>query len=327
MAQAAIDAWGTPRAVEVLLGWHRDARVRTSYAGEIDYAEAMVALPQLIAGVGPLSSRSTLLVAPIYAERGIPLISATATTRKLRKLNPWVFPLAPDDQAEGAFMASFVLHSLRSTRITIVYLGADEYGQGLRDGVVEALQKAGVRPVDEFAVSTHSDFSRLLGASLRRSTPQAIVVAARAPETKALLRALGTTLPDVPLVLGDGASADSQSLQLGAGKWRPAYAVRWWDVARGDSASRAFVARYTALMGVRPTAFEAMHYDALMVAAQAVREVGPDPSAVRQYLAELGGKRPPYRGVTGPIAFNEGRLPNLVMTRVLDGRAMPATLP
>jgi ABC-type branched-subunit amino acid transport system substrate-binding protein len=62
-----------------------------------------------------------------------------------------------------------------------------------------------------------------------------------------------------------------------------------------------------------------MYYDAIMVAAQAVREAGPGRAAIRRYLSELGTTRPPYRGVTGPIAFAPDRPVNLLMTHVVDG--------
>ena len=327
VAQAAIDGWGRPRAVEIRVEWIEQARIRPDVAGELDFAEAMVALPGLVAAVGPLSSRATLLVAPIYAERGIPLISATATTRKLRSVSPWVFPLAPDDEAEGAFIAAFLLNGLRARHVTIFYLVADEYGLGLRDGVVRALRRGGVEPLDEVAISQGSDFPRLVAASLRRGTPQAIVVAARIAEATAILRAVQAALPRVPLVLGDGATLDSAFRSAWRAEEQPVYAVTWWQADEADSSSRAFVARYLQLTGIRPSAFNAMQYDALMVAAQAVREVGPHPPAIRRYLSELGTTRPPYRGVTGPIAFNAGRRTNLVMTRVADGVSVPVDRP
>jgi len=67
-----------------------------------------------------------------------------------------------------------------------------------------------------------------------------------------------------------------------------------------------------------------MQFDALMLLGLAIREVGGNPVAVRDYLAELGAARPPYPGVTGPISFGPGRLRPLFMLRLRDGVGIPA---
>jgi hypothetical protein len=50
-----------------------------------------------------------------------------------------------------------------------------------------------------------------------------------------------------------------------------------------------------------------MIYDAFMLLGQAVREAGPDRAAIRRWLESLGGSRPAWRGITGPISFHEER--------------------
>ena len=72
-------------------------------------------------------------------------------------------------------------------------------------------------------------------------------------------------------------------------------------------------------MGREPRHGDATWYDALMLASQAVRDAGPDRAAVRAWLESLGRTRPPYFGVTGPIAFTPDAARPLVMTR-LRGR-------
>ena len=322
VAQVAIDDLGPARAAEVRLGWMRRPLAATGYAGDVAAAEAMVEIPGLAAAVGPASSRATLLVTPIYAEKGIPLVSATATTRKLRGLSPWLFALAPDDEAEGAFMAGFLLDSLGARRITVFYLVADEYGLGLRDGLVQALRRRGVEPVDQVGILEDSDFPRRVDESLRAASPDAVVVAARTREAGAILRALGARLPRVPLVAADGATVNAAFLKAWRAAPRPAYAVVWWQ-ADGDTASRRFAARVRQLTGVAATATDAMNYDALMVEAEAAREAGPYPGAIRRWLSELGSALPAYRGVTGPISFARGRPTNLIMTRVADTAPVP----
>ncbi len=60
----------------------------------------------------------------------------------------------------------------------------------------------------------------------------------------------------------------------------------------------------------------------MLLLAEAVRTVGADRAAVRQFLAGPGRSRPPYEGVTGPISFGPNRSINLVMTRLDSGSAV-----
>ena len=320
-AQEGIDAWGGPRAVEIPQSLLARKGLPPRYAGDIDYAEAMVAVPRLAGAAGPLSSRATLLVAPIYAEHGIPLISPTATSDRVRSLVPWVFQLAPDDSAEGAFLARFAVERLGARRITIFYLDADEYGIDLHDGVVRALAARGIKPVDEVGIIEHSDLPRRVRESLQRAVPDVVIIAARAPEAAAIVRALHERRPTVRVVAGDGVPLNAVFVQAAGPAAAVVYAAAWWSPDLPDPSSRAFAARFTALAGAAPTPTEAMYYDALMVLARAVRDGGPNPAAVRRYLTELGAARPPFPGVTGPIAFQRGRRANLWMTRLGGGVA------
>ena len=289
------------------------------YAGDIAYAEAVAAMPGLVAAVAPQSSRAALLVAPIYAEQGIPLIVATATSDRLRTLGPWIFRLAPSGRAEGAFLAAFALGRLAARRITIFFLDSDEYGLGLRDGVVLALGKRGVTPVDQVGIIEPSDLQRRVVESLRRAQPEVVVVAARSPEALTIARAVHARSPHVRTLVGDGVPLNSAFIRSAGAAAEAVYGVTWWTPDSPDSLARAFSARYERATGALPTPAEAMYYDAIMVAAQAVREVGPRRAAIRRYLTELGTVRAPYRGVTGPISFAPDRKANLLMMHVVNG--------
>ena len=66
-----------------------------------------------------------------------------------------------------------------------------------------------------------------------------------------------------------------------------------------------------------------MFYDAVMLLGLAVREGAVSRAGVAEYLSQLGRERPPYRGITGPIAFTPGAPRPLLMTRLKAGRPEP----
>ena len=326
VAQAAIDAWGASRVAELPGATAPDVPFARGYAGDVAYAESVVTTPRLAAAVGPQSSLATLLVAPVYAEAGIPLIAATATSDSLDR-PPWVFQLAPKSAVEGAFIARFVLERLGARRVTLFYLDSDEYGLSLRDGVVRALLGRGVTPADQVGVIETADFPRRVDESLRRTVPDAVVVAARSPEAARILRALRARLRNVPVVAGDGVLLDAPFFASAGAAAADVYAVAWWDPASADPRSRDFAERFQRTAHRTPSPADAMFYDAIMVVAEAVREAGPRPEAVRRWLGALGTTHPPFDGVTGPISFSPDRRVNLRMMQAAGGAAAAVDWP
>ncbi len=325
VAQPAIDAWEGPRAAELPESLMAVRSLPGGYAGEIAFAESMAALPGVVAAVGPQSSRATLLVAPIYTERGIPLLVPTATSDAVRALGPWVFQLAPANSEEGAFLATFAVRHLSARRITIFYLRADEYGLSLRQGVLAALGRLGIAPADEVGVIEETDIPRRVSASVRRVRPDVVIIAARGSQAAGIARAFHQSVPQARIVVGDGAPLGSGFVAEAGPAAAAVYGVAWWHPGLPDSASRAFATRYAQVAGAPASAADAMYYDAIMLAAQAVRDVGPHPAAIRRYLAELGTVRPPFHGVTGPISFAPQRPANLLTTRVEHGEVVVVT--
>lgn len=303
--------WATP----LLVAPARSAIIGRGDARDVASAEAAVAAPGVAVVVGHSTSRGSLLAAPIYGEAGVPFIAPTATSRRLRDAGPWTFQLAPDDEAEGAFIARYALDSLGCRRITIYYLVADEYGIGLKNGIGRALAARSGAPADEVGILDDSDFERRVAASLRHATPDAVVIAARTPEAVAIARALRARRIAAPLILADGVDGGSFTRDAGSSAGR-AYAVAWWDPGTPDPASRSFIERFRRIAGRAPRQQEAMYYDALMLAAQAAHEAGGSRDGIRRWLSTLGAERPAYRGITGPISFAPGRPTNLVMLRL-----------
>jgi branched-chain amino acid transport system substrate-binding protein len=105
------------------------------------------------------------------------------------------------------------------------------------------------------------------------------------------------------------------------------YVVVFWLPDPADPASRRFVREFRAVTGRDPGSTEALTHDALMLAAAAVREVGPDRAAIREWLAGLGRSRPAWPGVTGPISFVADRREHLVMAQVHDGHPVRVPVP
>lgn len=290
---------------------------------EVERAQELLRMPGLVAVVGHSGSRGSLVSAPLYNAARVPQVVPTGTSRLLRGAGPWTFSLAPDDSVEGSFMVRFARERLGARRVTVLYTN-DEYGTGLRDGIELELRRLGLDTLDEIPCDAASDFGTLLRASLRRGTPDVILAATRARETGALVAAADTVLPGVAVVSGDGARAPGIPLEAGHGS---VYVVSFWTPPPGDTAAQSFVRRFRRAIGRDPQSSDAMTYDAVRVVAAAIRAVGPERNAIRQWLASLGVTQPPWPGLTGPVAFNQARPPRLIMTQLVRGAPAPMPVP
>ena len=101
------------------------------------------------------------------------------------------------------------------------------------------------------------------------------------------------------------------------------YISVFWHPHAADTGASRFVDDYHQLAGEEPEPQDAMVYDAVMLAATAIHQVGADPAAVSRYLATLGVTRPPYQGVTGMIDFRGSRSGPLMMVTSRNGVFVP----
>jgi branched-chain amino acid transport system substrate-binding protein len=277
--------------------------------------------PSVVAVVGHPGSRDAILGAAVYNARGVPQVVPNATSGRLGQMGPWTFTLVPSDSIEGAFIASYALDSLRANRVSILYLG-DEYGIGLRDGVRGALLRRGTDLVDAALIPAESCFAppsaavheAIIKAGLRRARPDVVVVTTGSINGWCIADRIHAEAPNVWVLFGDGmdgARRVPDSLQrIVRNRIR---GVAFW-AAGTDSANRAFVSRMEQAVRRPPDASNALQYDAYMLLATAVREVGADREAIRRWLESLGRTRDPWPGITGPIAFNRPRIEILRMS-------------
>ncbi len=320
VAAAGLSADTSSGSIRVVGDWDSGGTASTV---EILRAHRLVALPRVVGVVGHAGSRGTLITAPIYMEAGVPLVVPTATTSRLWEIGEWIFPLAPSDSVEAAFLGQAAVEGLRASRIA-VYFENTAYGTGIRTEFRRWLSARGRTPVDEVPYVIGADLETLVEASLLRSRPDLALLVGRQVEVARLAAFVHERDPSIRLLAADGAFDQLADLVESAGAAADSlYLTTFWVADTTVPIQQDFVRRYRLDSGREPVAFEAMRYDAVMVLAQAIREVGPDRAAIRDWLRSLGGSRPPFRGVTGAISFRRGARRNLVLVRLREGVPVP----
>jgi branched-chain amino acid transport system substrate-binding protein len=293
---------------------------------EVHRAERLSEIPGLVAVVGHGGSRGSLAAAPVYNTARIPQIVPTSTSRLLHDVGPWTFVLAPNDSVEGALLARFAVQALHAQRISMLYLN-DEYGVGLRDGALLELEQMGQRLIDQVPLGNVNDLPTLIDASFTRGVPDLLLVAARDEPTGEIARIAAARNPAVRVVAGDGALVMPDLMRSAGPAGDSIYVAAFWTPDSASERDRAYVAQYRAIAGIDPLASSTMTRDALMLVVQAIREVGTDRRAVREWLERLGRGHPPFEGITGAITFRDEARPRLRIVRLQGNSLVPVRFP
>jgi ABC-type branched-subunit amino acid transport system substrate-binding protein len=245
----------------------------------------------------------------VYGPRGIVQIAPIATTRQLHAAGARAFGLVADDSTEGAYIGAFVDTVLHARRVALLY-HLDEFGTGIRNGVVTELARRDLQTVDERsfapegATTAMVDVGVLLAAALR-STPDAIVLGARIGETREVAAYLRQHRLKIPVVCSDGSYVlppDQRDLSDVVGF----YVVRFWSPERDSSAAR-FARVFRQRYGFSPDQSEALTYDALMMIGAAVKGGARSADDFARALNAMGRSAPAFVGIDGPYQFVEGR--------------------
>jgi len=277
-------------------------------------AERFAAIPGLLGVVGHAGSRDALLASVVYNRAGISQLVPNATSRRLSRAGRWTFPLVPHDGVEGAALVSYALDTLKLRRVTVMYLG-DEYGSGLRDGVEAELRARGQEPVDQVMVPSAPcaaprdsvQTSLITRASLHRAKPEVVILAVATGSAVCLTRLIEAASSGLWYLGADGVDPSEQELQRLPGAIRERFrTVVFWRPG-ADSATQHFLRRARRILGRDPSAAEALSYDGFVMLAAAAQATDGSREAVRRWLEELGGARPPWPGITGPVQFAEPR--------------------
>jgi branched-chain amino acid transport system substrate-binding protein len=262
------------------------------------------------------------VAAALYNKEGVVQIVPAGTSRGLRNVGPWTFTLVPNDSLEGAAIGRFVAEDLGAERATVFFL-TDEYGYGLREGVVTELLRRGVEVLDEVPVrpsyqmeeTAEGDLESLVISALDQGEPDVAVLAVRDFSARVIVPTLLSRVPTVRFVAGDGVLISGPDRGILSPYLDRIHQTVFWNPTPHDSLSADFIRRFREETGEIPGHDHALFRDGMMLLAEAVKTVGTDRERIRAYIRSLGRTRPPFQGVTGPIEFTSQRVTPLYILR------------
>jgi len=277
-------------------------------------AQEFVNNRDIAAVIGHVNSGAMVDAARVY-DGHLPAVATTASSPALTGISPWTFRVISSDSMNGLAIARFAMRHGRR-RAAILYEN-NAYGRGLTDAFVRGF-KGEIMSADPIGEGTQ-DFEPFV-TYFKQHAPDVVFVAGTGTSGLAFLREARRQGLRADLVGGDGWSVLASDTTLADGIYVGAPFTA--EDRRVDAAS--FVERFRRRYGITPDGNAALAYDATMLLATAVRQVGGDRSRVRAYLSELA-EQGGFHGVTGSIAFSSDGDPlgkAIVMTRVRHGALM-----
>lgn len=302
LAMSEINARGGVQGRPVALVF-RDDSARAEVAVRV--AEELVEMPGLVAVVGHLNSSATLAAAPIYNRDRNPVveISPSASSPAVSAAGDYTFRICPDDGVHGARLALWAVDRLGLQSAAVIYQN-DDYGRGVRTTFTQSFTALGgvVVAADPY-VDELTTFEPYLRRVQRRGGSDGLMIAGTRTGAERILITLDSLSLDPIIFGGDGLTGLEASEVIDP---EGAFISSAYLPDRLGPRNQEFVAAYRDAYGNRlPDHRGAGAYDIVHLLARAVEAVGTDRRAIREYLAGVGSRTPPFDGVTGAIAFDE----------------------
>lgn len=269
---------------------------------------------KVVGVVGHLNSGTTIPASKIYSDAGIPQISPSATNPKYTRQGfKTAFRVVADDAQLGGTLGKYAVGTLKGKAIAVID-DRTAYGQGVAEEFAKAVEAAGGKLVaKEFTTDKATDFNSIL-TTIKGKKPDVVFFGGMDAVAGPMLKQMKSLGIKAKFMGGDGicttelvklagdAIADDQVFCAEAGG------------VEGEAkvGMDAFKAKFKSKFNADVQVYAPYVYDAVkvMVAAM-VKANSSDPV---KYLPVLAATTD-YKGVTGPISFDEkGDIKNGALT-------------
>ena len=272
--------------------------------------------------IGHLFSSTTLAAAPVYNGGSDPVaaISPSSSSPDISTVGDYTFRICPSDLAHGTALARWVHDTLRLGRGAVLYLN-DQYGRGVRQAFVRDFTRRGgtLVAIDPYLGDT-PDVRPYLDRLAKQGGVEFLVVAGNRNEAEEILRQARSRGLQMPVLGADGLEGIEEAGAIAEGVYLSAAYLPSLHTPANLAFLKAYRKKFPSA-GL-PNQPAAATYDAVYLLRDVIERAGSDRAAVRRELARVGTGTPPFKGVTGTVAFDiRGDVPNqaVYIGEVQDG--------
>ena len=263
--------------------------------------------------VGHLNSGTTIPASKLYSDAGIPQISPSATNPKYTRQGfKTTFRVVADDTQLGGTLGKYAVETLKGKNIAVID-DRTAYGQGVAEEFEKSVKAAGGTIVGhEFTTDKSTDFNAIL-TKLKGTKPDVLFFGGMDAVAGPMLKQVKQLGMTVKFMGGDGLFTGELAKLAGDAIGEDMVVCAEAGGVDGDFKAplEKFKADFKAKNGVDVQIYAPYVYDAVEILADAMVRAGS--SEPEKYLPEVGKTN--YKGVTGPIAFDEkGDIKNGALT-------------
>ena len=263
--------------------------------------------------VGHLNSGTTIPASKLYSDAGIPQVSPSATNPKYTRQGfKTAFRAVADDTQLGGTLGKYAVETLKGKNIAVID-DRTAYGQGVAEEFEKAAKAAGGTIVGhEFTTDKSTDFNAIL-TKLKGAKPDILFFGGMDAVGGPMLKQVKQLGLNVKFMGGDGLCTGELAKLAGDAIGEDMVVCAEAGGVDGDFKAPLdkFKADFKAKNGVDVQIYAPYVYDAVNVLADSMVRAGSSDPA--KYLPEVGKTN--YKGVTGPIAFDEkGDIKNGALT-------------
>ncbi len=264
--------------------------------------------------IGHLNSGTTIPASKLYSDAGIPQISPSATNPKYTRQGfKTAFRVVADDVHLGSTLGKYAVQTLKGQSIAVID-DRTAYGQGVAEEFTKAAEAAGAKVVaKEFTTDKATDFNAIL-TTIKGKKPDVVFFGGMDAVAGPMLKQMKSLGIKAKFMGGDGiCTTDLIKLAGDALGDEQVFCAEAGGVeGEAKAGMDAFKVKYTAKFSSDVKLYAPYVYDAVkvMVAAM-VKANSSDPAKYLPMLAATAD----YKGVTGPIGFDEkGDIKNGALT-------------
>lgn len=306
----------TPYRIQLVVGDDRNEAQPALQA-----AKKLIEQDDVMAIVGPVSSRAAIAVSEVAEQSGIPMISTAATNPAVTANKRYAFRVAFVDLFQGEVLARFVYQDMKKRRAAILYESGNAYSEGLKEYFQYEFDRLGGQVVAMEGYRTGvQDWSEKL-ETIRAKNPSVLFLPNYGNDLKLQIKQI-RTLGITSTLLGCDSWNYIEPDVFAMPEIQGALYTAHWSPGIANDKAKLFMETYYQAYQEIPNEVSALTYDTLGLLFAVMRNEAQavDSEVIRNGLANIKE----YTGVTGVMQFSGTGDPirSLVVLQIEQGRPM-----
>jgi branched-chain amino acid transport system substrate-binding protein len=280
-------------------------------------AQRLAGDPKVIATIGAWSSTESMAAAPILGEAHLVQVAPTASHPDYTSISPYQFRITNTQDGISLIHADMLVTQLHLKRIALLYF-QDDWGNSVDRTTTAAVQALGagqVQIVMHEAITPETRDFRALLTKIRSVAPDGVFIATPYAESAVFMQQYRQSGMTYPVAATDTLN-DPKFAELAGPAADGIVMPTPFDP--DSPAASAFTKAYEERFHKRPDYFSAYAHDAILVIAEAARDVLKSGKPLtRESLRDAIADAPPRAGVAGPLKFDSKRNPEMRPTMLI----------